>query len=116
LLDKLADEFGERRVGEDVGSLWFVLNPQQSGFQPTVEPTGFQSVVVQFYKLHESAQSFAQPFFARIQGVFPRDSRGRASIVVPAWLNPSRTGDQRRIAAAKHSEAKNSSYVEDVAT
>jgi hypothetical protein len=35
-------------VGEDVGSLWFVLNPEQSGFQPTVEPTGFQPVVVQF--------------------------------------------------------------------
>jgi hypothetical protein len=27
------------------------LNPQQSGFQPTVEPTGFQPVVVQSIKV-----------------------------------------------------------------
>ena len=45
-----AEALGERGRAVGLNVCGPVLNPQQSGFQPTVEPTGFQPVVVQFLR------------------------------------------------------------------
>jgi hypothetical protein len=42
-----ADELGGCRRGEAVEIAGLLRLPKESGFQPTVEPTGFQPVVFQ---------------------------------------------------------------------